>query len=238
MRNEIKMASPKFAVLSIAAYFEYCDKSFKTREELMNEFQKMWGRVLDETQMSEIVEMGLLEESDNGRGETSEPAPKDKEKYGGKAAKLVLTEKGKQVIASSPNLFQAPLYHHYIRRNESQKIKGETKVGALDDIFSDLIASAGEQKSKGVDKNNNLIQLSHRPPFAFIITGSINAGVLSKIDALDAAIDMLRNRSMQEVILIYEDDIAGTNLKDLLVPGLRILSKKEAVEMIEKNDEA
>ncbi len=227
VKAESKISNPKFALLSIAAYNEYF-ASPKTKSELLIEYKKLWGRDLDEMQMSEIMEMGLLTEK-------IEKTTGGDEKIND--AVYVLTEKGKQVIASSAHLFQAPLYHYYDKKREADTLNA---VNVKDEdqsevIFSNLIAGISD-KNKSKQQNKKECLLSHRPPFAFMVSGPKTVGILSKIDALDTIIDMLRNKSIDEVIIINDSEmIKSSNLKELIIPGLHVLSKNELIDLIDRD---
>jgi hypothetical protein len=231
LKAESKISNPKFALLSIAAYNEYF-ASPKTKSELLIEYKKLWGRDLDEMQMSEIMEMGLLTEK-------IEKTTGGDEKIND--AVYVLTEKGKQVIASSAHLFQAPLYHYYDKKREADRLN---PVNVKDEdqsevIFSNLIAGISDKnknKSKSKQQNKKECLLSHRPPFAFMVSCPKTVGIISKIDALDTIIDMLRNKSIDEVIIINDSEmIKSSNLKELIIPGLHVLSKNELIDLIDRD---
>ncbi len=257
VKVESKISNPKFALLSIAAYNEYF-ASPKTKSELLMEYKKQWGRDLDEMQMSELMEMGLLiEKTEKTTGGN------DDAKNNGTV--FVLTDKGKQVIASSAHLFQALLYHYYDKKRDAEveieagekpdtstvnvEIKTEEEDPQL--IFTHLIGNVSDKskskndnlsmnkikpESKSNQQNKKECKLSHQPPFAFIVTGSKTVGVLSKIDALDMVIDRLRNKSMDEVIIINEDELYNSSdLKELIIPGLHVLSKTELIDLIERD---
>jgi hypothetical protein len=85
--------------------------------------------------------------------------------------------------------------------------------------------------SPAVNKNNRELILTNRPPFAFIVSGIQTIGVLSKQESIGMAVDMLRKKSIDEVIMIHEKN---PDLRDLRIPGFKVLSKKELVDMIEK----
>lgn len=227
VKAESKISNPKFALLSIAAYNEYF-ASPKTKSELLNEYKKLWGRDLDEMQMSEIMEMGLLTEK-------IEKTTGCDEKIND--AVYVLTEKGKQVIASSAHLFQAPLYHYYDKKREADTLNA---VNVKDEdqsevIFSNLIAGISD-KNKSKQQNKKECLLSHRPPFAFMVSGPKTVGILSKIDSLDTIIDMLRNKSIDEAIIINDSEMFdSSNLKELIIPGLHVLSKTELIDLIDRD---
>ncbi len=227
VKAESKISNPKFALLSIAAYNEYF-ASPKTKSELLNEYKKLWGRDLDEMQMSEIMEMGLLTEK-------IEKTTGCDEKIND--AMYVLTEKGKQVIASSAHLFQAPLYHYYDKKREADTLNA---VHVKDEdqsevIFSNLIAGISD-KNKSKQQNKKECLLSHRPPFAFMVSGPKTVGILSKIDSLDTIIDMLRNKSIDEAIIINDSEMFdSSNLKELIIPGLHVLSKTELIDLIDRD---
>jgi hypothetical protein len=262
IKAESKISNPKFALLSIAAYNEYF-ASPKTKSELLMEYKKLWGRDLDEMQMSELMEMGLLtEKTEKTTGGNDDEKNND--------TVYILTDKGKQVIASSTNLFSALLYHYYDKKREAEL---EIKAGVKTDtstavnvvnveikteeedpelIFSHLIGNVSDKsKSKSMNdklsknkikpdskdnqQNKKECQLSHQPPFAFIVTGTKTVGVLSKIDALDIVIDRLRNNSVDEVIIINEGElIKSLNLDELKISGLRVLSKTELIDLVER----
>ncbi|MFZ2412167.1 MAG: hypothetical protein WAW23_11395, partial [Candidatus Methanoperedens sp.] len=249
VKAESKISNPKFALLSIAAYNEYF-ASPKTKIELLIEYKKLWGRDLDEMQMSELMEMGLLiEKIEKPTGGNDDEKNND--------TIYVLTDKGKQVIAGSVNLFSALLYHYYdkkrdveVKTDTSTAVNVEIKTAEEDPelIFTHLIGNVSDKsKSRNDNLSKNKIkpdsnqqnkkeyQLSHQPPFAFIVTGSKTVGVLSKIDALDIVIDRLRNKSMDEVIIINDGEmIKSMNLDELKIPGLRVLSKPELIDLVEK----
>ncbi len=249
VKAESKISNPKFALLSIAAYNEYF-ASPKTKSELLIEYKKLWGRDLDEMQMSELMEMGLLiEKIEKPTGGNDDEKNND--------TIYVLTDKGKQVIAGSVNLFSAFLYHYYdkkrdveVKTDTSTAVNVEIKTAEEDPelIFTHLIGNVSDKsKSRNDNLSKNKIkpesnqqnkkeyQLSHQPPFAFIVTGSKTVGVLSKIDALDIVIDRLRNKSMDEVIIINDGEmIKSMNLDELKIPGLRVLSKPELIDLVEK----
>ncbi|WAM22529.1 MAG: DUF87 domain-containing protein, partial (plasmid) [Candidatus Methanoperedens sp.] len=238
---DIKISNPKFALLSIAAYNEYF-VSPKTKSELLMEYKKLWGRDLDEMQMSELMEMGLITEKTEKTTDGNEK--KNDTVY-------LLTDKGKQVIASSVQLFSALLYHYYDKKREAEVeieagVRTDTPTALKEEdaelIFTNLIGNVSKSKteikpeSKSNHQSRKECQLSHQPPFAFIVTGSRTIGVLSKIDALDIVIDRLRNKSMDEVIIINDSEmIKSSNLKELIIPGLHVLSKNELIDLIERD---
>ncbi len=210
------ISNQKLAILSIMAYNE-CYAEPLTKEELLEQYREMWKRDIDETHINEIMEMGLLI-----RNEIADENGNIRMEY-------VLTDRGKEFIASSVHLFGAPLYHFYKQNSYEEKGSGKEKKKEkeqeeTENIFSDLI-------SPRVNKNNGELALTNRPPFAFIVSGTKTVGVLSKQESIGMAVDMLRKKSIDEVIMINEKDL---DLKDLKIPGLRILSKKELVDMIEK----
>ncbi|MGB8217410.1 MAG: DUF87 domain-containing protein [Candidatus Methanoperedens sp.] len=254
---DIKISNPKFALLSIAAHNEYF-ASPKTKSELLMEYKKLWGRDFDEMQMNELMEMGLLIENTEKTTDSNDEKKND--------TVYVLTDKGKQAIASSVYLFSALLYHYYDKKREAEveteagvkaevepktdtstAVNVEIKPGEEDAelIFTNLIGNvSGKSKNDNLSKNKiksesnqqskKECQLSHQPPFAFIVTCSKTIGVLSKIDALDTVIDRLRNKSMDEVIIINEGEmVKSMNLHDLKIPGLRVLSKTELIDLVE-----
>jgi hypothetical protein len=214
------ISNQKLAILSITAYNE-CYAEPLTKEKLLEQYRELWKRDIDETHINEIMEMGLL----IGIESMSE--------NGNNGIVYVLTDRGKQFIASSVHLFQVPLYHFYkqnlLEKNESGKEEKDEKEEPeeTETIFSDLI-------SPSVNKNNRDYALISRPPFAFIVSGMKTVGVLSKQESIGMAVDMMRKKSIDEVIMISERD---PDLKDLRIPGLKILSKKELVDMIEKGFE-
>jgi hypothetical protein len=219
------ISNQKLAILSIMAYNE-CYAEPLTKEKLLEQYREMWKRDIDETHINEIMEMGLL------LGKESMP------ENGNIRMVYVLTDRGKQFIASSVHLFQVPLYHFYkqnlYEENSSGKENGKEKEGEkekepeeTENIFSDLISPA-------VTKNNRelALALTNRPPFAFIVSGIKTVGVLSKQESIGMAVDMLRKKSIDELIIINEKD---PGLRDLKIPGFKVLSKKELVDMIEKD---
>ncbi len=215
------ISNQKLAILSIAAYNE-CYAEPLTKEKLLEQYRELWKRDIDETHINEIMEMGLL------IGIESMP------ENGNNRIVYALTDRGKQFIASSVHLFQVPLYYFYKQslheENGSGKEEKDEKEKELDEtetIFSDLI-------SPGVNKNNRDYALTSRPPFAFIVSGIKTVGVLSKQESIGKAVDMIRKKSIDEVIMISE---RAPDLKDLRIPGLKVLSKKELVDMIEKGFE-
>ncbi|TAN37227.1 MAG: ATP-binding protein, partial [Candidatus Methanoperedens sp.] len=199
------ISNQKLAILSIMAYNE-CYAEPLTKEKLFEQYREMWKRDLDETHINEIMEMGLL------LGNESMP------ENGNIRMVYVLTDRGKQFIASSVHLFQVPLYHFYKQNlyeenssgKENEKEKEEEKEKEpeeTENIFSDLISPA-------VSKNNRelALALTNRPPFAFIVSGIKTVGVLSKQESIGMAVDMLRKKSIDEVIMINERD---PDLKEL-----------------------
>ena len=215
------ISNQKLAILSITAYNE-CYAEPLTKEKLIGQYRELWKRDIDETHINEIMEMGLL------IGIESMP------ENGNNGIVYVLTDRGKQFIASSIHLFQVPLYHFYKQNlheengsGEEEKDEKEKEPDETETIFSDLI-------SPGVNKNNRDYALTSRPPFAFIVSGIKIIGVLSKQESIGKAVDMIRKKSIDEVIMVSE---RAPDLKDLRIPGLKVLSKKELVDMIEKGFE-
>jgi hypothetical protein len=222
------ISNQKLAILSIMAYNE-CYAEPLTKETLLEQYREIWKRNIDETHINEIMEMGLLIRNESMA------------EKGNIIMVYVLTERGKQFIASSVHLFQVPLYHFYKQNLYEDKSSGkengnekeeeiEKEPQETENIFSDLISPA-------VSKNNRelalalALALTNRPPFAFIVSGIKTVGVLSKQESIGMAVDMLRNKSIDEVIMINEKD---PGLRELRIPGFKVLSKKELVDMIEK----
>nr|WAH99882.1 MAG: DUF87 domain-containing protein [Candidatus Methanoperedens sp.] len=211
------ISNQKLAILSIMAYNE-CYAEPLSKDKLLEQYREIWKRDIDETHINEIMEMGLLI-----RYETMTENDNIRMLY-------VLTDRGKQFIASSVHLFEVPLYHLYKQNSYKENGSGKEKEKdpeETENIFSDLISPA-------VSKNNRELTLTNRPPFAFIVSGIQTVGVLSKQESIGMAVDMLRKKSIDEVIMINEKN---PDLKDLRIPGFKVLSKKELVDMIEKGYE-